>query len=85
MTSREAFEAWRNPGKHAGNVSAWVAPGRYENDTHQLAWLAWQAAYEAGRKAERSECERLCARSWEIGGTLVAKEFAEAIRERGKP
>ncbi len=56
MTSREAFEAWRNPGKRAGNVSAWVAPGRYENDTHQLAWLAWQAAYEAGRTAERAAC-----------------------------
>ena len=44
-----------------------------------------RACYEAGRTAERSECERLCARSWEIGGTLVAKEFAEAIRARGKP
>lgn len=41
------------------------------------------ACYEAGRTAERSECERLCARSWGIGGTLVAKEFAEAIRARG--
>ena len=44
-----------------------------------------RACYEAGRTAERKECERLCARSWEIGGTLVAKEFAEAIRARGKP
>lgn len=41
---RAAFEAWLNPGKHAGNVSAWVPPGRYEKDTHQLAWLAWCAA-----------------------------------------
>ena len=39
---RAAFEAWLNPGGHAGNVSAWVEPGRYEKDTHQLAWLAWQ-------------------------------------------
>lgn len=37
---RAAFEAWLNPGGHAGNVSAWVEPGRYEKDTHQLAWLA---------------------------------------------
>ena len=40
---RAAFEAWLNPGHHAGNVSPWVEPGRYEIDTHQLAWLAWQA------------------------------------------
>lgn len=44
---RKAFEAWLNPGKHAGNVSAWGAPGRYEKDTHQLAWLAWCAALSA--------------------------------------
>lgn len=41
VPERAAFEAWLNPGGHAGNVSAWVEPGRYENDTHQLAWLAW--------------------------------------------
>ena len=41
---RAAFEAWLNPGQHAGNVSPWVEPGRYEKDTHQLAWLAWRAA-----------------------------------------
>lgn len=42
VPERAAFEAWLNPGGHAGNVSAWVEPGRYQNDTHQLAWLAWQ-------------------------------------------
>ncbi len=42
VPERAAFEAWLNPGGHAGNVSAWVEPGRYEKDTHQLAWLAWQ-------------------------------------------
>lgn len=41
-SERTAFEAWLNPGGHAGNVSPWVEPGRYEKDTHQLAWLAWQ-------------------------------------------
>lgn len=47
---RVAFEAWLNPGSHAGNVSPWVEePGRYQQDTHQLAWLAWRA----GRKQER--------------------------------
>ena len=36
--------------------------------------------------AREAGIDRLCARSWEIGGTLVAKEFAEAIRaRRGKP
>lgn len=39
---RAAFEAWLNTGNHPGNVSPWVEPGRYEKDTHQLAWLAWQ-------------------------------------------
>ena len=43
---RAAFEAWLNPGQHAGNVSPWVAPGRYEKEAHQLAWLAWRAASE---------------------------------------
>ena len=42
--TRAAFEAWLNPGNHAGNVSPWVAPGRYEKEAHQLAWLAWRAA-----------------------------------------
>ena len=40
---RAAFEAWLNPGGHPGNISQWVEPGRYEKDTHQMAWLAWQA------------------------------------------
>jgi len=43
-TLRPEFEAWLNPGRHDGNVSAWVAPGRYEKESHQLAFLAWQAA-----------------------------------------
>lgn len=51
---RAAFEAWLNPGNHAGNVSAWVAPGRYEKETHQAMWLGWCAASErAGADASR--------------------------------
>jgi hypothetical protein len=46
MDERKNFEAWLNPGAHAGNVSQWVEPGRYEKDTHSLAWLAWQACAE---------------------------------------
>lgn len=51
---RETFEAWLNPGHHVGNISPWVEPGRYEKETHQLAWLAWRAAVIAER-------ERICA------------------------
>lgn len=71
---REAFEAWLNPGRHAGNVSPWVEPGRYEKDTHNMAWLAWKAADALGRAtldaavaaaraeeraAERERCDTL--------------------------
>lgn len=49
---RAAFEAWLNPGQHAGNVSPWVEPGRYEKDTHQLAWLAWRAATKHAAAAQ---------------------------------
>ena len=58
---RVAFEAWLNPGHHAGNVSAWVEPGRYEKDTHSLAWLAWKAATAAAteRCAAWVDCRRL--------------------------
>lgn len=48
--TRAGFEAWLNPGNHAGNVSPWVEPGRYEKDTHNLAWLAWKAAREQALK-----------------------------------
>lgn len=48
--TRAAFEAWLNPGQHAGNVSAWVEPGRYEKDTHQLAWLAWRECRQQSLK-----------------------------------
>ena len=44
VPERTAFETCLNPGRHAGNVSPWVEPGRYEKETHQLAWLAWQAS-----------------------------------------
>jgi len=50
---RAAFEAWLNPGNHAGNVSPWVEPGRYEKDTHQMAWLGWRAADLRWRAALR--------------------------------
>lgn len=72
--SRQAFEEWLNPGHHAGNVSPWVEPGRYEKETHQLAWLswqAWQAATNAALQMAADEC--LKHRS--------AEEAANAIRK----
>ena len=47
---REAFERWLNPGGFSGNVSPWVEPGRYQKETHQLAWLAWRGAVAAERE-----------------------------------
>lgn len=47
---RAAFERWLNPGQHAGNVSPWMKPGRYEMAEHQLAWLAWKACATATRE-----------------------------------
>ena len=54
VADRAAFEAWLNPGGFAGNVSPWVEPGRYEKNTHQLAWLAWRAC-ERRREAALAE------------------------------
>lgn len=62
MTSREAFEAWLNPGKHAGNISPWVEPGRYQKETHQLAWLAWQAAIQHARDVATAKCAEISER-----------------------
>jgi hypothetical protein len=66
---REAFEAWMNPGRHACNLSPWVAPGRYEDDRHQMAWLGWKA----GVAAER---ERLLAALCLMGGAAL-----DAVRD----
>lgn len=71
-TTRSEFEAWLNPGAHDGNVSAWIAPGRYEKESHQLAWLAWQAARAQPSRdasprllelADRIDHDKLCLRA----------------------
>lgn len=51
---RKRFEEWLNPGGFPDNVSPWVPPGRYEKQTHQMAWLGWRhsAMFERSRIAE---------------------------------
>ena len=90
---RKAFERWLNPGQHAGNVSPWVEPGRYEKDTHNLAWLAWQAAtaqqaaevqrLHVQRRELQAERERLLgslARAGLEGSRMVLKERERCVQ-----
>jgi len=89
MTSREAFEAhWASKTVHI--------PG-----PDGSAWVTWQAAYEAGRTAERSACEKdagefarkwwgiHCASNKHMETTRKAHDdfcsLQNAIRARGKP
>jgi hypothetical protein len=83
--SREAFEAWLNPGHHAGNVSPWVEPGRYQKETHQLAWLAWKAAQSDAYERAAKLCRKI-ADDPEYGDLFAdgAAECAEAIRALAK-
>lgn len=76
--SREAFEAWLNPGHHAGNVSPWVEPGRYQKETHQLAWLAWKAAQADAYERAAQLCDQMFNRAAD------ADECADAIRALAK-
>ncbi len=76
MTSREAFEAWLNPGKHAGNVSAWIEPGRYEKATDQMAWLGWKYAIEWASKQAHDAIEEI-----DDGEAPEYRACQEVIRE----
>lgn len=83
--SREPFEAWLNPGRHAGNVSPWVEPGRYQKETHQLAWLAWRAAQADAFERAKKVCRKI-ADDPEYGDLFAdgAVECEEAIRALAK-
>ena len=89
MTKDEIIKLAREAGIDVSLYDMGAASCVFSEGCHGVARDEFQrfarACHEAGRTAERAECERLCARSWGIGGTLVAKEFAEAIRARGKP
>ena len=78
--TRQAFEAWLNPGRHAGNVSQWVKPGCYEKETHQLAWLAWQAATAAALERAAEVCVDISAHQLTFQQRKTAATCAEAIR-----
>lgn len=84
MTSREAFEAHiqAKTGEKPQMIGGFDTNLRWRED-----WEIWQAAYEAGRTAERSACADVCDEvNLEYGGEEVSASWiAEAIRARGKP
>lgn len=82
---RDAFVAWLNPKFHAGNISQWVYPGRYEKETHQLAWLAWKKRAELAlesdsRIAELEKDRDYCEKKW--NGALATHENIAALKSR---
>lgn len=83
--NREAFEAWLNPGKHAGNISPWVEPGRYKKVTDQVAWMAWQAAIAHARNVAVRVCEETSYEAprheREYYYNEACKDCADAIKE----
>jgi hypothetical protein len=87
--TREAFEAFLNPGNHAGNLSPWVEPGRYEKETHQLAWLAWQAATARALAEAVKTCEgkKYTPRrsssldAWQRSNNIACNDCIAAIKE----
>lgn len=92
MTSREAFEAHiqAKTGEKPQMIGGFDTNLRWRED-----WEIWQAAYEAGRTAEREECAQVCeamkTRGFsefddvERGYNGALRRAADAIRARGKP
>lgn len=67
------------------NTNLW--PGQYRNDGVQLAWEAWQQAYDAGVRAEREECAKVCDEKSKkllsiIGLPVVQSEIVQRDRAR---
>lgn len=52
---RLKFERWMNPGGWPGNMSQWIAPGRYDKESHQMAWLGWMARARLAAEQQKSE------------------------------
>lgn len=84
MTSREAFEAHiqAKTGEKPQMIGGFDTNLRWRED-----WEIWQAAYEAGRTAERSACADVCDGVATAPHPILqtALKCAEAIRARGKP
>ena len=79
---RDEFESWAKR-NGCDVIQAKGEEGYWLFHTH-LAWLAWQAAYAAGRKAERETIRKLV--SPEVVAPLI--KLSEVVNEaiqRSKP
>jgi len=63
---RAEFEAWAEDNDCGITLAATSATGFY---TRNIAWTAWQAAYQSGQKAER---EAICIQ-WEGADATIAE------------
>ena len=67
---RAEFEAWAEDNDCGITLAATSATGFY---TRNIAWTAWQAAYQSGQKAEREQFESLLPYAVREGLKIVAE------------